>query len=67
MMKRFGINYRAAAENIAKRQIDAKHVMSSWMNSEGHRKTILNSNYGTLGVGYVNDGRTTYGTQMFTD
>ncbi len=67
MMKKFGINYSAAAENIAKGQVGAKDVMNSWMNSEGHRENILNSNYGTLGVGYVNDGRTTYWTQMFTD
>ncbi|MET7493536.1 CAP domain-containing protein [Streptomyces sp900116325] len=38
-------------ENIARGQADAQAVMTSWMNSEGHRANILNCDYKTLGVG----------------
>ncbi|MFJ7200073.1 MULTISPECIES: CAP domain-containing protein [unclassified Streptomyces] len=40
-----------AAENIARGQADARAVMDSWMNSDGHRANILNCDYKTLGVG----------------
>lgn len=67
MMKQFGIKYTAAGENIAKGYASAEDVMKGWMNSEGHRANILSSKFGTLGVGYVNKGGTTYWTQMFTN
>lgn len=67
MMKQFGINYTSAGENIAKGYASAQDVMNGWMNSPGHKANILSSNFGTLGVGYVNKGGTTYWTQMFTN
>jgi len=54
MMKKFGIRYSAAGENIAKNGSVLKaHV--SLMNSEGHRKNILNTNYTHIGIGIVRD------------
>ncbi|MFD9222131.1 CAP domain-containing protein [Streptomyces sp. NPDC060064] len=38
-------------ENIARGQADAVAVMTSWMNSDGHRANILNCDYKTMGVG----------------
>ncbi|MEV6247050.1 CAP domain-containing protein [Streptomyces sp. NPDC051742] len=38
-------------ENIARGQADAAAVMTSWMNSDGHRANILNCDFTTLGVG----------------
>lgn len=67
MMKKFGINYTAAGENIAKGYNSAEAVMNGWMNSPGHKANILSSKFGTLGVGYVNKNGTTYWTQMFTN
>ena len=67
MMKKFGIKYNTAGENIAKGQTTAQSVMNSWMNSPGHRANILSSNFGKIGVGYVNKNGTTYWTQMFTN
>lgn len=67
MMNQFGINYTSAGENIAQGYTSAESVMNGWMNSPGHRANILSSNFGTLGVGYVNKGGTTYWTQMFTN
>lgn len=63
MMKKFGITYNAAGENIAMGQKTPEEVVKAWMNSEGHRKNILNSSFTHIGVGYVAEGN--YWTQMF--
>lgn len=63
LMKKLGITYRAAGENIAMGQRTAEEVVEAWMNSEGHRANILNSNFTHIGVGYAPDGR--YWTQQF--
>lgn len=63
MMKKFGITYKAAGENIAKGQKSASEVVNAWMNSEGHRANILNKNYTHIGIGFVKDGN--YWSQMF--
>jgi uncharacterized protein YkwD len=62
-MKNYGINYRAAAENIAQGQTTASQVVNAWMNSSGHRANILNKNFTHIGVGFVKDRN--YWTQMF--
>lgn len=54
MMKKYGISFSYAGENIAKGQKTPADVMNAWMNSEGHRANILNSNYTTIGVAYYN-------------
>jgi len=63
MMKSFGIDYSAAGENIAMGQTTPQQVVTSWMNSEGHRANILSSNFTHIGVGHVESGN--YWTQMF--
>lgn len=63
MMEQFGITYRSAGENIAMGQRSPEEVVKAWMNSEGHRKNILNSSFTHIGVGYVGEGN--YWTQMF--
>lgn len=55
-------SYRGAGENIAIGQKTPEQVVSDWMNSEGHRKNILNSSFKYIGVGV--DG--TAWTQLFT-
>lgn len=65
MMKQFGISYKYAGENIAKGQKTAEAVVNAWINSEGHRKNILNEKFTHMGLGYVKSGTTTYWTQMF--
>lgn len=67
MMKKFGISYRTAGENIAAGQTTAQQVMDSWMNSPGHRANILSDKFTKIGVGYVKGGSYgTYWTQQFT-
>ncbi|WP_404449764.1 SafA/ExsA family spore coat assembly protein [Sutcliffiella horikoshii] len=66
MMRNFGISYRTAGENIAAGQKTPQEVMNAWMNSEGHRKNILSSQYTEIGVGYAKGGQYGhYWTQMF--
>lgn len=69
-MDKAGIKYTAAAENIAAGKKDAKSVVESWINSDGHRANILNPELNKLGVGcYVNNNSKygIYWTQSFTD
>jgi uncharacterized YkwD family protein len=56
MMKKFGISYTAAGENIAKGQRTPQEVVAAWMNSPGHRANILNKNYTHIGVGFEENG-----------
>ncbi len=66
MMKKFGIRYTAAGENIAKGQATPQAVMTSWMNSPGHRGNILSSAYNQIGVGAAKDSKgNLHWTQMF--
>ena len=66
MMNEFDFKYRAAGENIAAGQRTPEEVVEGWMNSEGHRKNILNEQFTHIGVGYVEGGSyRTYWTQLF--
>lgn len=63
MMKAYGISYRTAGENIAMGQRSPQEVVQAWMNSQGHRENIMNSNFTHIGVGHVTTGN--HWTQMF--
>jgi len=66
MLNQFGVEFTAAGENIAKGQKTAQAVMTSWMNSPGHRKNILSEKFTEIGVGLAKDANgTTYWTQQF--
>lgn len=66
-IKNAGISYKTAGENIAAGQKTPAQVVSGWMNSEGHRKNILNGSFTKMGLGYAtsNSGYKTYWTQVF--
>ena len=66
MMKKYGVSYKTAGENIAKGQKTAQSVMNGWMHSSGHRANILKSDYTKIGVGYAkaSDGTTCW-VQIF--
>jgi uncharacterized protein YkwD len=51
-MKAAGFPGGAMAENIAVGYTSAAAVVEGWMNSEGHRKNILNCDYTMIGIGY---------------
>lgn len=63
IMKKFGISYTSAGENIAQGQRTPEEVVQAWMNSAGHRANILNNGFTHIGVGYVESGN--YWTQQF--
>ena len=55
-MKAAGYRGGAMAENIAVGYKSPAAVVEGWMNSEGHRKNILNCTYTVIGIGY-DDGQ----------
>jgi uncharacterized YkwD family protein len=54
-MKRAGISYNHAGENIAGNS-SAVRAMEDWMNSPGHRANILNPDFTHIGIGVVDGG-----------
>lgn len=66
-MSRAGYEYSYAAENIAAGQQTAAAVMRTWMNSEGHRKNILNCKLKELGVGMWKQSGSAYGIYWTQD
>lgn len=53
-IKNSGYRYRYCAENIAggeRAKGDPDNVMRTWMNSNGHRRNILNEKYREVGIG----------------
>ncbi len=61
-----GYRWSAAAENIAAGQRDAAGVMRDWMNSDGHRRNILNCSLRQIGVGLAYSANSRpYWTQDF--
>lgn len=64
------ISYRVAAENIAAGFAAPEKVFSAWLNSDGHRKTMLSPEFNKIGIGYTfsNDSEyKNYWDQLFTD
>jgi uncharacterized protein YkwD len=45
------VSYEAAGENIAANYTDAPAVVEGWLNSKGHRDSLLNEEFTHLGVG----------------
>lgn len=65
MMKKFGISYKTAGENIAGNSTNSGAV-TAWMGSAGHKANILNSSFNYTGIGVVKSPK--YGkvyVQMF--
>ena len=66
MMQSFGIRFSNGGENIAYGQRSPQEVMTSWMNSPGHRANILSATYNQIGCGVAKTSSGTYyWTQMF--
>lgn len=65
MMKKFGISYSYAGENLAM-AVSVSSAHKALMESPGHRANILNKNYDRVGIGIVVSGGYRYCVQMFT-
>ena len=48
-----GYAWTTIGENIAEGQMSVKEVVTTWMNSPGHRRNILDTNFRDLGIGLV--------------
>jgi hypothetical protein len=48
-----GYDYRDCGENIAAGYATPAAVVAGWMNSDGHRRNILDPDYCDIGVGYA--------------
>lgn len=63
-----GMSFRTIAENIAQSTNmpdPAEAAVEGWMESEGHRRNILNEEFIQTGVGIWRDGETYFFTQIF--
>ena len=59
-------NWKSIGENVAFGYRTPESVMEGWMNSEGHRKNILNPKFKELGFGIKgNFDKDIYWTQVF--
>jgi len=52
MMRQFDVEFKTAGENIAGNRT-VEGAFQAWMNSEGHRKNILNGKFNYTGIGIV--------------
>lgn len=57
------VAFRLAGENIAAKYVDGVAAVEGWLNSEGHRNTLLNPRFTHLGVGV----KEKYYTQNFIE
>ncbi len=55
-----GYNYSYLGENIAAGGSTPTDTIKQWMNSQGHRENILNSNYTEIGFGYSHSNSSKY-------
>lgn len=60
-LKTAEVFYQLAGENIAANYMDAPAVVEGWLNSKGHRETLLHDKYTHLGIGVYHK----YYTQNF--
>lgn len=67
ILKEEDISYSSSGENIAYGQRTPEDVMKSWMNSSGHKKNILKTSFGRIGVGCAKINGTYYWVQIFTN
>ncbi len=50
-LEKEGVRFKAAGENIASQYSDAPEAVHGWLNSESHRKILLEQDFTHLGVG----------------
>lgn len=60
-LKKQGVLYQLAGENIAAKYVDGIAAVEGWLNSEGHRVNLLHEDFTHLGVGVYEN----YYTQNF--
>ena len=59
------VKWSYIGENIAMGYPTPEAVMNGWMNSDGHRKNILNGDFTKIGIGVCSSGGAMYWVQLF--
>lgn len=54
-LSKIGYRYNASGENIGVGNFNESRIISAWMQSPGHGKTIMNASYRKVGVARVGD------------
>lgn len=68
LIKKEGISYTKAAENIASGHKTPEFVTERWLKSKGHHKNILGKDYRFIGIGKASDNEgKLYWVQIFTN
>lgn len=68
LIKKEGISYTKAGENIASEHKTPEFVTERWLKSKGHRKNILERDYRFIGIGKATDNNgKIYWVQIFTN
>lgn len=60
ILKENNVSYTNAAENIASGYSTPENVVNAWMNSEGHRASIMSKTYEKIGVSCYIDNNSKY-------
>jgi uncharacterized protein YkwD len=64
-LDRAGYSWSTYGENVAMGYTTPEAVMQGWMNSDGHRRNILNCDVTQMGLASAKKGDTLYWTQVF--
>ena len=68
LIKKEGISYTKAGENIASGHKTPEFVTERWLKSKGHRKNILERDYRFIGIGKATDNNgKIYLVQIFSN
>lgn len=64
----FGLNPARSGENVASntKSLKASYFHEQFMNSSGHKKTLLSRDYSAVGLGFYEEGGKTYCAELFT-
>lgn len=62
----YTVNSKINGENIAMGYMDPQQVFEGWMNSDGHRRNILNKNFKSFAVAEFKMGNVPYWVQLFS-
>lgn len=67
MLRKFGVNFRSAGENLAKAGDVYKAHLLFLASTQGHREIMLNPNYNKVGVAVVAQGSSVLVVELFAE
>ncbi len=61
----YNMRYKTAGENLAYGFRTPEAIVAAWMDSPSHRANLLDTDYEYIGIGYFDNGRRIYCSQLF--